>query len=77
MGKKIKAFSFKDRKINLPFEVELPDDYINWDSLTYVTYTLLTIINTSLMLLIMLLDIVTLNNMVLNQWLIFLVINLN
>lgn len=45
MGKKIKAFRFKDQKINLPFEVELPDDYINWDSLTYVTYTLLTTIN--------------------------------
>lgn len=45
MGKKIKAFSFKDQKINLPFEVELPDTYINWDSSTYVTYTLLTIIN--------------------------------
>ena len=45
MGKKIKAFSFKDQKISLPFEVELPDNYINWDSSTYVTYTLLTIIN--------------------------------
>ena len=45
MDKKIKAFSFKDQKINLPFEVELPDNYINWDSSTYVTYTLLTIIN--------------------------------
>lgn len=45
MGKKIKAFSFKDQKISLPFEVELPDTYINWDSSTYVTYTLLTIIN--------------------------------
>ena len=45
MSKKIKAFSFKDQKISLPFEVELPDTYINWDSSTCVTYTLLTIIN--------------------------------
>lgn len=45
MSKKIKAFSFKDQKISLPFEVELPDNYINWDSSTYITYTLLTIIN--------------------------------
>jgi hypothetical protein len=45
MGKKIKAFSFKDQKINLPFEVELPDNYINWDSLAYTTYILLTVIN--------------------------------
>ena len=45
MGKKVKAFSFKEQKINLPFEVELPDNYINWDSSTYITYTLLTIIN--------------------------------
>ena len=45
MGKKVKAFSFKDQNINLPFEVELPDNYINWDSSTYITYTLLTIIN--------------------------------
>lgn len=45
MNKKVKAFSFKEQKINLPFEVELPDNYINWDSSTYVTYTLLTIIN--------------------------------
>ena len=45
MSKKVKAFSFKEQKINLPFEVELPDNYINWDSSTYITYTLLTIIN--------------------------------
>lgn len=45
MGKKVEAFSFEDQKINLPFEVELPDNYINWDSSTYVIYTLLTIIN--------------------------------
>ena len=45
MTKKIKAFSFKDQKINLPFEVELPDNYINWDSLTYIAYILLTVIN--------------------------------
>lgn len=45
MVKKVKAFSFKDQKINLPFEVDLPDTYINWDSSTYVTYILLTIIN--------------------------------
>ena len=45
MGKKVKAFSFKDQKINLPFEVELPDNYINWDSSTYITYILLTVIN--------------------------------
>ena len=45
MGKKVKAFNFKDQNINLPFEVELPDNYINWDSSTYITYTLLTIIN--------------------------------
>lgn len=29
MDKKVNAFSFKDLKINLPFEVELPDNYIN------------------------------------------------
>jgi hypothetical protein len=45
MGKKIKAFSFKDQKINLPFEVELSDNYINLDSLAYTTYILLTVIN--------------------------------
>ena len=45
MGKKVKAFSFKDQEINLPFEVELPDNCINWESSTYITYTLLTIIN--------------------------------
>lgn len=45
MVKKVKAFRFKDQKINLPFEVDLPDTYINWDSSTYVTYILLTIIN--------------------------------
>ena len=45
MGKKVKAFSFKDQNINLPFEVELPDNCINWESSTYITYTLLTIVN--------------------------------
>ena len=45
MGKKVKAFNFKDQNINLPFEVELPDNCINQDSSTYTTYTLLTIIN--------------------------------
>ena len=45
MDKKVNAFSFKDLKINLPFEVELPDNYINWDSSTYIVYTLLTVIN--------------------------------
>ena len=45
MSKKVKAFSFKDQEINLPFEVELPDNCINRDSSTYITYTLLTIIN--------------------------------
>lgn len=45
MNKKVNAFSFKDLKINLPFEVELPDNYINWDSSTYIVYTLLTVIN--------------------------------
>lgn len=45
MSKKVKAFSFKDQEINLPFEVELPDNCINWESSTYITYTLLTIIN--------------------------------
>ena len=45
MSKKVKAFSFKDQNINLPFEVELPDNCINWESSTYITYTLLTIIN--------------------------------
>ena len=45
MSKKVKAFSFKDQNINLPFEIELPDNCINWESSTYITYTLLTIIN--------------------------------
>lgn len=45
MGKKVKAFNFQGQNINLPFEVELPDEYINWASSTYITYTLLTIVN--------------------------------
>ena len=45
MIKIINAVSVKGQKINLPFEVELPDTYINWDSSTYIMYILLTIIN--------------------------------
>lgn len=45
MGKKVKAFCFKEQTINLPFEVELPDNYINWNTDNYTVYVLLTIIN--------------------------------